>query len=73
MDLGALTVLAAIIIAVFAAAKRGRMETGLQAGIATIVLGYLGCYFGGDLSPFGIICAIAVMGGFLIHAIEESK
>jgi|GEM_PF-3259254 hypothetical protein len=67
----------AILIAIFIAdavlRKEKSINKGLLAGIATIVAGYLGCYIGDDLSPLGIIAAIAVMGGFLVSTLGKTE
>lgn len=53
------------------------MGKALLAAIVTIVIGYLGMVVGlelmGGFPEFGLLVAIAVMGGFIIYFNESKK
>ena len=52
------------------------MDKKAAAVITTLVVGFLGSTFLGALlhwSDAGAVCAIAAMGCFILHAIEDKK
>ena len=52
------------------------MDEKAVAVITTLVVGFLGSTFLGALMNWpdaGAICAIATMGGFVLHAIGDKK
>jgi hypothetical protein len=56
--------------------KRSEGRIGFLAGVITILAAILAAFFGLyllDYPDLGIITAIAVMGGYIIYAIERKK